>query len=87
MSWILYESKGSSKLNKICREILFQYCPFSKDIREKLRQHPVFQPHIERFDREMEESRKKAKNLESLLIRNKGKITEDLQKYFDYLEL
>ena len=36
-NWIKYESKGSFRLNKVSREILFKYCPFVKGIREGLR--------------------------------------------------
>lgn len=40
--WIMFEGKGSPRLNKVARKILFMYCPFSKDICEMLRQNPLY---------------------------------------------
>lgn len=40
--WIKYESKGSPRLNKVARGILFKYCPFSKGIREQLAKQPIY---------------------------------------------
>ena len=41
-SWFNYESKGIIRLNKVSRSILYKYCPFNKEIREKLSNHPLF---------------------------------------------
>jgi len=40
--WLLYESKGSPRLNKFVRKILFNYCPFPADVREKLSTNPQY---------------------------------------------
>ena len=42
INWISYESGGAIKLNKFAREILYKYCPFNKEIRSKLSNHPTF---------------------------------------------
>ncbi len=40
--WILLESSGSPRLNKIARQILFTYCPFSAGVCEKLSANPLY---------------------------------------------
>ncbi len=50
ITWILYEGNGSPRLNKISRGILFQFCPFSKDIRQKLSTNPLYMDLISRHD-------------------------------------
>lgn len=45
-TWIKYESSGSPRLNKVARRILFDHCPFSKDIRKKLSDNPLYQKQI-----------------------------------------
>ena len=39
-AWINYESKGAIKLNKVVREILATYCPFSKSMQEQISKQP-----------------------------------------------
>ncbi len=40
--WIKYESQGILKHNKVVRNILYRYIPFSKGIRENLAKQPSF---------------------------------------------
>ncbi|MCR5255294.1 MAG: cyclic nucleotide-binding domain-containing protein [Acetatifactor sp.] len=40
--WIMFEGNGSPRLNKVAREILFNYCPFSKSVCEKVGTNPLF---------------------------------------------
>ncbi|MGS0763517.1 hypothetical protein [Syntrophomonas curvata] len=48
--WVNYESRGMLRLNKVARNILFKYCPFSKPIRQSLLKHPLYSPMITRYD-------------------------------------
>lgn len=50
VSWVLFEGSGSPRLNKIARAILFTYCPFSKEIRDKLKMNPLYKETMERYD-------------------------------------
>lgn len=50
ISWILFEGAGSPRLNKVARAILFTYCPFSKEIRDKLKSNPLYKETMERYD-------------------------------------
>jgi hypothetical protein len=42
LQWIMFESNGSPRLNKVARSILFQYCPFSEKICQKLMSNPFY---------------------------------------------
>lgn len=50
VSWVLFEGSGSPRLNKIARAILFTHCPFSKEIRDKLKMNPLYKDTMERYD-------------------------------------
>lgn len=51
-TWIKNESQGAIRLNKVSREILAMYCPFAKNIRENIKNQPIFAAAMERFNRE-----------------------------------
>ena len=85
--WVLYESNGSSRLNKVSKEILAAYCPFAVQYRNKLAQNPSYTAGIERYERIRRDKKKRADSMENTLIKNKGTITEDLQDYFNYLDM
>ena len=48
--WILFESAGSPRLNKVSREILFRHCPFPDSVRTSLKQNPQYGELLQRFD-------------------------------------
>ncbi|MCI9531732.1 MAG: cyclic nucleotide-binding domain-containing protein [Lachnospiraceae bacterium] len=86
-SWIRYESKGSFRLNKVARDIIFRYCPFSKDIRKTLSANPTYQEMFGKF--EILNGRK-AHHVEAWYDRYQkkgGEITEDLQMNLDFYSM
>lgn len=85
--WVLLESKGSARLNKVSREIFGEYIPFIKELRDPLRQHPSYAPIIEKFERHNAEKLKKATNIETTIIKHKGKVPEDIQNYLEFLQM
>ena len=51
MNYVVYESAGSLRLNRVSRDIIFRFCPFTKEIRDKLKtSSPAYQKLIERYD-------------------------------------
>ncbi len=48
ITFILYESTGSSRLNKVSRGILFLYCPFRDEICQKLQGNGAFQDCLDK---------------------------------------
>ena len=49
LEWLQYEAKGSPRLNKIARRIMFEYCPFSVDVRETLTLNPQYADPLKRY--------------------------------------
>lgn len=47
--WVQFESSGAPRLNKVARGILFTYCPFSAQIREKLGVNPMYKDMIAHY--------------------------------------
>lgn len=57
-NWIRHESQGGLLLSKPVREILATYCPFTKEIREKIGEQPMFRDAMARFGREQAKRKK-----------------------------
>lgn len=72
ITWIRYESMGSPRLNKVVKNIMFSYCPFSKPLRDKLKTNPMYETMVNRHEI------KAAKELKSLTARY-NKLTDKLE--------
>ncbi|MDV6236282.1 hypothetical protein CH379_011665 [Leptospira ellisii] len=48
--WVLFESSGKPRLNRVVRDILNRYAPFAPAIREELRKHPILKESMESFE-------------------------------------
>ena len=86
-NWIKYESKGSYRLNKVVREILMQYCPFSKELRTDLKTNPMYQELLGRYDIQCS---KKIKRIAAVYEKYKkagGEITPDLRDNLLYYQM
>ncbi len=79
-SWIKYEANGAVRLNKVARELLATYIPFSKTTRTGLEAQPVFADAYGRFERNL---KKKIYDIDlhyKNLEKNGTVITDDLKK-------
>lgn len=84
--WVLYESNGSPRMNKVARGILFTYCPFSKDVRKKLEINPLYK---ELTDRYQIKNAQKLHHLDNICqkLKNMGKeVPEEIKKQREFLE-
>lgn len=85
IAWIQYESNGSPRLNKVARGILFTYCAFSTEIREKLKANPMYRELVERYDVHMGQKRHRMDNLcQKLNSMGKG-IPEEIEREKEFL--
>ena len=50
INYVRYESVGSPRLNKYIKNILFTHCPFSKSIRDNLKNNPMYAQMIARHE-------------------------------------
>lgn len=83
--WINHEAYGLARLNKVARSLLFAYCPFSKEIREKISGHPMFEEDIAKFEREKRKRVKEIKNRYSGIIKENGKLPDILEDNLTYV--
>ena len=84
-SWILYEGTGSPRLNKIARAILFDYCPFAKEIRDKLKANPLYKEMMERYDVKLGQQIHHYDNVFQKLKNIGAQIPPEIQSQRDYL--
>lgn len=75
ITWLNYESNGILRLNKLARDILYRHCPFPKETRERLLNHPSFAETAHLF---RNKRAKQAKDLENRYARyaEKGIVPE-----------
>lgn len=86
-SWILYEGVGSPRLNKVARNIIFTYCPFSKEIRQKLMANPLYKETMSRYDIKQSQKIHHFDNVFQKLKNAGTPIPEELQRQHDYLNM
>lgn len=76
--WLNYESNGTIRLNKLVRDILYKYCPFSKDIRGKLSNHPSFTAPANQFEKLRTKQVKDLENRHARYTRNGIALDEEM---------
>lgn len=85
--WIKYEAKGSCRLNKVAREIVFTYCPFSKDIRKVLEGNPMYQNLFEKYEIFKQRKLRHVTNFYDKYQKSGGTVTQEMQDNLDFYEL
>ncbi len=86
ITWIMFEGTGAPRLNKIARKILFTYCPFPVDVREDLKQNPIYAEILGHSDIK---TAQKLHRLNALIkkLRNGGiLVPESLEKELQFVE-
>lgn len=76
--YIRYESSGAIRLNKVSRRILATYCPYAKDIREKIANQPIFADAMSKYQRDKLKKIKEMTNLIANLKRSGATITDEI---------
>lgn len=82
--WISFEAMGAMKLNKPARDILATYCPFSKEIREKLQRQPIFEEAMQRYYREKQKKVRELEGRHRLLVKENIELTQELVDTLNY---
>lgn len=86
-AWILYEGSGSPRLNKVSRNIIFTYCPFSKDIRTRLMANPLYKETMARYDIKLAQKIHHYDNVFQKLKNTGTPIPKELQDQYEYLKM
>ena len=86
MTWLLYESAGSPRLNKVARIILFTYCPFKKEVREKIGANPLYKQATERYNIMNSKVLHRISLLYGKLENTPDGVPEEIRDYKNFLE-
>lgn len=86
MQWILFESNGSPRLNKISRRIFFTYCPFTSQITQTLAVNPLYSELLEKYRIRRLQKRRQLELLQQKLRNSNVNIPETLEKELKYYE-
>lgn len=87
INWIKYESKGSFRLNKLSRDILVRYCPFVKSVRTELKNNPMYQSSIGKFENDNSKKLIRYKSLYDKYEKTGGTITDELKGNMMYYQM
>lgn len=87
ITWVKFECTGSIRLNKVARSVLASWCPFRKEIREKLETQPLFQDAMAAFNRNRQKRLKELdlryRTLETKKIEIPKELEDNLVYYRD----
>lgn len=86
ITWIMFEATGSPRLNKVSREILFKYCPFSAEILTIAGKNPMYSQLIDRMKLH---AGQRLHTLETILKKQQtsgGPIPETLTNEIEYIK-
>lgn len=81
-AWVKGEATGALRLNRVAREILATYCPFSKPIRERIKGQPLFADAMERFKRNTLKKKRELELRFRAIEKEGGELTEELMETF-----
>lgn len=87
MVWVKFESAGSARLNKVSRQIMYNYCPFHPDLRPSLQKNPMFTDIMERYENRKIKKLSQVDLLFRKIEKEGGKITPELQAHRDFIAL
>ena len=87
VTWVKFECTGSIRLNKVARSVLASWCPFRKEIRERLETQPLFQDAMAAFNRNRQKRLKELdlryRTLETKKIEIPKELEDNLVYYRD----
>ncbi len=84
-SWIIYEGAGSPRLNKVARNILFTHCPFSREIRNKLKANPLYKETMDRYDIKLSQKVHHMDNLYQKIRKTSAEIPTEIENQRAFL--
>lgn len=83
-TWINYEANGLLRLNKVAREIMFKYCPFSRPVRDNLAASPLFASLINQYDKSRDVQRRILKARYAKVAKPDASLDTDLVENLAY---
>lgn len=86
LTWVIYEGSGSPRMNKVARNIIFTYCPFSKEVRNRLKTNPLYTDILNRYDIRMSQKLHHMDNLYQKLNNSRLPIPDEIANQRKFLE-
>lgn len=86
VAWIKFEAQGSIRLNKVVRDVLATYCPFKKELREKVAEQPLFAAAMVRFNRDHVKTMKEVTLKKRMYQKSGVTLPPELVKTYEYYE-
>lgn len=85
--WVVYEGKGSPRMNKVARRILFTYCPFPQAVREQLKSNPLYGEIMEKWQIKRAQENHRLSNILKRLENSGIEIPKELQAQQAFLNM
>ncbi len=85
--WVIYEGKGSPRMNKVARRILFTYCPFPQAVREQLKSNPLYGEIMEKWQVKRAQENHRLSNILKRLENSGIEIPKELQAQQAFLNM
>jgi hypothetical protein len=86
LAYIKFEAASSPRLNKVAREILFTFCPFAKELREKIGDNPQYAELISHYNSSIGNQGKPIVNMIHKLQKEEIPIPDELTKQLEHLK-
>ena len=83
--WIMYESGGIAKLNRVSRMLMSKYCPFNAKIRDSLKLNPAYTDVIEAYERQRAAQQKHFDLLSKALTAKGFNVPREIRETRAYL--
>jgi len=87
LEWLQYESKGSPRLNKFARKILFEYCPFPESVREKLSLNPQYADLLKKHGLKTTQREKHLTNVMQKITKAGQEVPKELVNEMEYTKI
>ena len=84
MQWIRYESQGAPRLNKVAKQLMFQYCPFAEEIRRKLEANAMYASMIHRHEAKAEKQFRVLTSKYRKYQKDGGTLPQEIENYITY---
>lgn len=86
LAYVKFEAASSPRLNKIAREILFTFCPFAKELREKIADNPQYTELINHYNTRIANQQKPLSNIILRLQKENIPIPEVISNQYNFLK-
>lgn len=84
--YMISESNGSPLMNKVTRSILFNYCPFTEEIRNKLKMNPQYTELLNRYHTHQEQKLRPLMNIIRRVEKQGDQVPQELMEEIDHLK-